>query len=76
MSEITEADEAATSKAVALSNLREQVIKQESRGVIDMYERAALNAGATVAETEAILRSYDPEGTPERLYRGWRLDRY
>jgi hypothetical protein len=66
--EITEADKATTSKAVALANLREQVSKREAHGVIDMYERAAWNAGATGAE--------DPEGTPERLYRGWRLDRY
>lgn len=53
--EITEADEVATMKDRALSNLRAQVMACESHGVIDMYERAAWGAGATVAETEAIL---------------------
>ena len=52
---ITEADEAATSKAQALANLREQVIKGETMGVIDMYERAALTAGATYDEVEAVV---------------------
>lgn len=72
---MTEADEAAKDKATALENLREQVQKRESAGVVDMYERAAWNAGATVEETERARR-YDPEGEPERLYRGWKLDRY
>jgi len=55
--EITEADEAATSKDVALANLREQVAKGETQGVIDMYERAAWYAGATVSDTEDIIVS-------------------
>lgn len=52
--EVTEADEAATSKQTALDNWREQVSKGESQGVVDMYERAALAAGATVDELEAL----------------------
>jgi hypothetical protein len=54
--EVTEADEAATSKDVALANLREQVAKQETQGVIAMYERAAWNAGASTRETGAVYR--------------------
>lgn len=54
----TEADESAASKQTALDNLAEQVRKDESRGIIDMYERGAWNAGASVAETEAILRQH------------------
>jgi hypothetical protein len=54
--EITEADEAATSKATALENLRAQVASDESMGIVDMYERAAWGAGASVAETDAVLR--------------------
>jgi hypothetical protein len=58
----TEADEAVTSKNVALANLRDQVAKGETQGVIDMYERAAWNAGATVSETESIFREcYGPK---------------
>ena len=54
---ISEADEASrNNKEIALANLREQVIGRESMGIIDMYERAAWNCGATVAETDAILR--------------------
>jgi hypothetical protein len=83
---MTEEDEAATSKTVALDNLREQIVKGKSLGVIDMYERAAWSAGASVKEMEACLNAArarpspekdpDPEGSPERLYRGWRLERY
>lgn len=54
--DITEADEAADSKERALENLRDQVAKRETVGVIAMYERAAWGAGASVQETEAILR--------------------
>ena len=56
MYEITEADEAATSKDVALANLRDQIAKGETAGIVDMYERAAWNAGATVSETEDIFQ--------------------
>jgi hypothetical protein len=56
--DVTEADEAATSKRVALDNLRAQLAKRETMGVVDMYERAAWGAGATVAETEAVIREY------------------
>jgi hypothetical protein len=49
---ITEAVEAATSKAVALANLREQVAKGETMGVIAMYEQAATLFGATFDETD------------------------
>jgi hypothetical protein len=56
--EITEADEAATDARTALDNLRAQLATQETQGVIAMYERAALGAGATVAETEAVFREF------------------
>lgn len=56
MNEITEADEAATSKGVALYNLRAQILHGETEGVIAMYERAAWRAGASVAETEQTIR--------------------
>ena len=56
MFEISEADEAATSKEAALDNLRSQVSRKETPAIVDMYERAAWNAGVTVAETEEILR--------------------
>ena len=56
MFEISEADEAATSKAAALDNLRSQVDRKETPAIVDMYERAAWDAGATVQETEEILR--------------------
>ena len=56
MFEVTEADEAATDKARALENLRWQVLRHEAVGIIAMYERAAWGAGASVQETEAILR--------------------
>jgi hypothetical protein len=53
---ITEADEAANnSKELALLNLTEQVAKGETMGVISMYEVAALELGATLAETEAAI---------------------
>lgn len=78
---MTEADEAAKDKATALDNLREQVAKRETAGVIAMYQVAAWNVGATVGETDAAMkagreRRTDSEGEPERLYRGWKLDRY
>ena len=50
--EITEADESDTSKQRAIANFREQIIKDETMGVIDMYESVALNSGATVNEIE------------------------
>jgi len=53
---VSEADEAATSKEVALANLRAMVSQKETQGIIAMYERAAWNAGATVRETEAIFK--------------------
>jgi hypothetical protein len=53
--DVSEADEAATTKERALSNLRAQVMQAEAMGVIDMYERAAWRAGATVSETEATV---------------------
>ncbi len=54
--DITEADEAATDKETALRNLESQVIKGETPAIIDMYERACWNVGATVGETEAVIR--------------------
>lgn len=56
MFDVTEADEAATSIHRALSNLYDQVIRRETPAIVDMYERAAWNAGATVAQTEATIR--------------------
>lgn len=53
--EVSEADEAATDKATALANLREQFEKGETHGVVAMYIQAAWNAGASVAETEQVL---------------------
>lgn len=53
--DVSEADEAATSKVRALANLRAQVERSETQGVIAMYERAAWRAGATVAETDVVL---------------------
>lgn len=55
MDDITEADEAASDKNQALDNLRSQVNKGETMGIVAMYERSAWHAGATVAETEAII---------------------
>lgn len=65
---ITEADEGATSVERALSNLRDQVDRRETVGILAMYERAAWAAGATVRETEAILRSprHEASGAPKR----------
>jgi hypothetical protein len=54
--EVTEASETNPSKATALSNLRAQVEKEETAGVIQMYENAAFSAGATVAEIEKALK--------------------
>lgn len=50
--DVTEAVEAASCKAIALANLREQVAKGETAGVIDMYERASVAFGASFDETE------------------------
>jgi hypothetical protein len=54
--EISEADEVAFTKKTALENLQDQVIKNESEGIVAMYERAAWRAGATVRETETTIR--------------------
>jgi len=56
--EVTEADEAATSKWVAIQNLCDQVARGETAGVIAMYERAAWGAGASVFETEAAIAAH------------------
>lgn len=53
--DVEEADEASYCKQSALSNLRYQVLQKESMGIVDMYERAAWNAGATVTETELTI---------------------
>ena len=76
---MTEADEAAKDKPTALANLREQVAKGESAGIVDMYERAAWNVGATVQETDAAMKAgREARNTRDAsdLYRGWKLDRY
>jgi len=52
--DVSEAEEAATIKDRALANFREQIRKGEFFGVIDLYERAAWDVGASVVETEAI----------------------
>jgi hypothetical protein len=52
---ITEADEAATDKETALRNLEAQILRDETVGVIQMYEDAALNTGCTVAEVGAVF---------------------
>lgn len=57
MFEIEEADEGAANKGQALANLAEQVRQCETQGVIAMYERAAWRAGATVGETERVIRT-------------------
>lgn len=62
--ETSEADESATDRATALANLREQVIKRETQGVIAMYERAAWNAGATIEETNRAMKEGAPLMTP------------
>lgn len=54
--DFSEADEAATDKRAALDNLRSQLAKGETEGVIAMYERAAWGVGATKSETEAVFR--------------------
>lgn len=45
LDDISEADEAGRSPAAALGAYAEQILKGESMGVIDMYERAARRAG-------------------------------
>lgn len=52
---ITEAHETSFGKQSALTHLRYQVLQGESMGVIAMYERAALDAGATLSETEFTI---------------------
>jgi|SRR5678815_4812734 len=54
--DVSEADEAASDKETALRNLRSQVERGETPAIIDMYERAAWQCGATVAETEATIK--------------------
>jgi hypothetical protein len=54
---ITEADEAAGDKERALENLRDQVRKGETMGVIEMYEQAARKAGATTEECLQAARA-------------------
>ncbi len=54
MNDITEADEAATDKVTALSNLQYQIVKGETMGIIGMYEQAAINAGASGAEISQV----------------------
>jgi hypothetical protein len=59
--DITEADEAATSKEVALRNATE-IFRQYKRGdntyaIYNMYEIAALNAGCTLDEIEAHIQA-------------------
>ena len=55
--DITEADEQPPSKAVRLAALREQIRKGEPEPIIEMYERAAWDAGATRDDTSAA-RAY------------------
>jgi hypothetical protein len=54
--DVTEADEAATDKHTALSNLTAQVSQGETPAIIDMYERAAWGVGASVLETESAIK--------------------
>jgi hypothetical protein len=61
--DFTEADEAAGgSKTRALARLGEQVRAGETMGVIAMYERAALNLGASLTETEDVMRQARANG--------------
>lgn len=63
MDEITEADEPLLKlppelrKQKALTNLRYVVRTHQGQGVTDMYELAALNVGASLDETEAVIKS-------------------
>jgi len=52
----SEADESATDKLTALANLREQVAKGETMGVVSMYELAAWRVGASPRETELAMQ--------------------
>lgn len=52
----TEADETAKNKVNALYNLQDQIIKNESMGVISMYEQAAIDAGASVQEVSQAIQ--------------------
>jgi hypothetical protein len=54
---ITEAEETAYGKESALTHLFSIVSAGESFGVVSMYEVAALNAGATMEETERTIRA-------------------
>ena len=58
--DISEASESSPSKATALANIREQVERGETMGVVAMYERAAYQAGATVAEVCEATRKQRP----------------
>ena len=76
---MTEADEAVKDKPTALANLQEQVSKRESAAIVDLYERAAWNVGATVQETDAAMARGRAERNAREaldLHRGWKLDRY
>jgi hypothetical protein len=54
----TEADEASNTKDEALTRFEEMVVayraNQETAGVVDMYELAAIEKGATSREIQAI----------------------
>ena len=54
---ITEAGETFPSKEQALKHFKEMVSEDETMGVIQMYEDAAIKAGAT--DTEAVLKLID-----------------
>lgn len=72
--EVSEADEAATSSAVALDNLREQVRKGESQGVVAMYERAAWRQGVMHAETDRVIA--EERQNADDLSRGFSAGNY
>jgi hypothetical protein len=57
VSDFSEADESASSKELALQNLKEQLLRGETQGVIGMYQDAAMKAGATMEEINNVLRT-------------------
>ncbi len=66
----TEANEAASNKIQALQNLQTQIIKDETMGVISMYEQAAIDAGAStqeVSQTMRIARLIRKHQTPNHM---------
>lgn len=73
---ITEADEAATSRSVALQNYAEKLQQfergEETYGVLQMYEQAALDAGVTTQELTQVQRKAALRGIEDtdtlRLY--------